>query len=57
MRKRKKIQVGTSNARGFSANDKKSIMDLAGAWADRPELDGIFKEILKRKSRRKPVTF
>ncbi len=36
---------------------KTSIMELAGAWKDREEIDGIFKEILERKSNRKPVRF
>lgn len=36
---------------------KKSIMDLAGVWEDRPEMDAIFEEILKRRSNRKKVTF
>ena len=36
---------------------KKSIMDLAGAWEDFPEIDAAFKDIRKRRSRRNPVTF
>lgn len=39
------------------AEKKKSIMDLAGGWEDFPEIETAFKEIRKRKSRRKPVTF
>ncbi|MBI2446077.1 antitoxin VapB family protein [Candidatus Micrarchaeota archaeon] len=36
---------------------KKSIMDLAGVWENRPEMDAIFDEILKRRSNRNKVKF
>lgn len=39
------------------AEKKKSIMDVAGIWENRPEMDAIFEEILKRRSSRKKVKF
>ncbi len=34
-----------------------SIMDLAGAWEDFPEIEEAFNEIRKRRSRKSGVTF
>jgi len=37
------------------AEQKKSIMDVAGIWENRPEMDAVFEKILERRSRRKKV--
>jgi len=32
---------------------KKKLLDLAGAWKDSPEIDGIFKNILDKRHKTK----